>query len=132
MSFLLDTNICSFHFRKPEGLFSKLIQHSGRVFINSIVLAELYAWAYRRDDPSSLLVSIEAFVTDVPVLMFDNECAEVFGKTRGRLLAKGLSVNSIDLLIASVALKHSFTLVTANTQDFVNVPDLKLENWLPS
>jgi tRNA(fMet)-specific endonuclease VapC len=34
-----------------------------------------------------------------------------------------------DLLIASVALAHHATLVTANTRHFANIPGLKVEDW---
>jgi tRNA(fMet)-specific endonuclease VapC len=34
-----------------------------------------------------------------------------------------------DLLIACIVLAHDATLVTRNTKDFANVPNLKLENW---
>ena len=46
MSFLLDTNICSLHIRRPAGLAHRFMQHSGRLWISSLVLAELYAGAY--------------------------------------------------------------------------------------
>jgi tRNA(fMet)-specific endonuclease VapC len=42
----------------------------------------------------------------------------------------GIVVSPIDLLIASVALAHDLTLVTHNTADYQNIPDLRLEDWL--
>jgi len=33
MSHLLDTNICSAHFRRPGGLAPQFLQHAGRLFI---------------------------------------------------------------------------------------------------
>jgi tRNA(fMet)-specific endonuclease VapC len=33
-------------------------------------------------------------------------------------------------MIASVALVHDLTLVTHNTSDFQNVPNLRLEDWI--
>ncbi len=39
-------------------------------------------------------------------------------------------VPTTDLMIASVALVHDLTLVTHNTTDFRNVPDLRIEDWL--
>jgi tRNA(fMet)-specific endonuclease VapC len=33
-------------------------------------------------------------------------------------------------MIASVALVHDLTLVTHNTKDFENIPDLRVEDWL--
>jgi tRNA(fMet)-specific endonuclease VapC len=52
------------------------------------------------------------------------------GKTRGLLLQKGISVLTVDLMIASAALVHNLTLVTHNTADFQNVPGLRLDDWL--
>ena len=50
MSFLLDTNICSAHIRRPGGVAHSFIQHSGRLWMPTIVLAELYEQIC--DDPS--------------------------------------------------------------------------------
>jgi tRNA(fMet)-specific endonuclease VapC len=76
MSFLLDTNICSAHFRRPAGLAHRFIQYSGGLFIPTIVLGELYAWAYKRDDPAPLLHFInDDLLADVAVLDFDSPCA---------------------------------------------------------
>ena len=60
----------------------------------------------------------------------DETCAEEFGKVKGGLGQKGLSVSDMDMLIATVALVHNLTLVTHNTADFQNVPGLRLEDWL--
>jgi len=42
MSFLLDTNILSAHFRRPSGLAHRFFQYSGRLYTSSIALAELF------------------------------------------------------------------------------------------
>jgi tRNA(fMet)-specific endonuclease VapC len=131
MSFLLDTNTCSEHLRRPAGLIHRFVQHAGRLHIPTIVLGELYAWAYRRPNPAPLLTSIEmALLADVSVISYDETCAHEFGRVRGTLLKQGISVSSIDLMIASVALVHQLTLVTHNTADFRNVPGLRLDDWL--
>jgi tRNA(fMet)-specific endonuclease VapC len=131
LSFLLDTNICSAHLKRPAGLMHRFVQYSGRLFTSSIVLGELYAWAYRRVDPTPLVDAIENdLLQDVVVLPFDDDCGREFGRTRGQLLTKGIVVSRIDLLIASVALVHGLTLVTHNTADFQAVPGLSLDDWL--
>lgn len=107
MSFLLDTNICSAHLRKPAGLMHRFVQHSGRLYLPSIVLAELYAWAYRREDSAPILERIKNdLLVDVGLISFNGRCAEQFGLVRGTLLRQGVSVNRVDLMIASVALAH--------------------------
>jgi tRNA(fMet)-specific endonuclease VapC len=130
MSFLLDTNICSAHFRQKAGLTHRFLQYSGRLFIPSIALGELFAGAYHAVDPAPLLLKINQLLEDTAVLPFDQSCAEQFGKIRGLLLRRGISVNSTDLMIASIAIVHDLILVTNNTADFRNIPDLRLENWL--
>ena len=69
-------------------------------------------------------------VNEVRVIEFDHDSAREFGRIRAELLRSGISVSSIDLLIASVALIYDLTLVTNNISDFRNVPDLRLEDWL--
>ncbi len=131
MSFLLDTNICSAHLKRPAGLTHRFVQHSGRLYIPSMVLGELYTWAYRRDNPQRLVDVIENdLLAELVVLPFDDVCGRRFGKLRGELLNQGIVVSRIDLMIGAVALVHDFFLVTHNTADFVNIPDLRLADWL--
>ncbi|MFL5241125.1 MAG: type II toxin-antitoxin system VapC family toxin [Gemmataceae bacterium] len=131
MSFLFDTDICSYHLKRPSGLIHRFVQYSGRLHLPTIVLAELFAWAYRRPNPASLLQAMaKDLLPDVTVLDFDSDCAEQFGKTRGTLLQQGIQIPTTDLMIASVALVHNLTLVTHNTTDFQNIPVLRLDDWL--
>ena len=60
---------------------------------------------------------------------FDQPARE-FGKVKGELLQKGVSIPEVDLMIATAALVHNLTLVTHNTADFQNIPGLRLEDWL--
>ena len=131
MSFLLDTDTCSAHLKRPSGLMHRFVQHSGGLSIPTIVLGELYAWAYHRQNPGSIIQRIENdLLPDVALLDFDLDCAKEFGRVRGLLLQQGISVSKMDLLIASVALVHNLTVVTHNTVDYQNVPGLRLEDWL--
>ncbi|MGO8746743.1 MAG: type II toxin-antitoxin system VapC family toxin [Thermoguttaceae bacterium] len=130
MSFLLDTNICSAHMRRPGGLAHRFMQYSGRLAIPTIVLAELYAGAYRHPSPARFLGLIADLLREVHVFDFDTASAEQFGKLRGALLQKGVVVSTPDLMIAAVALVRDLTLVTNNTVDFRLIPRLRLEDWL--
>jgi tRNA(fMet)-specific endonuclease VapC len=131
MSFILDTNICSAHLRKPTDLTHKFHQYSGRLFLPSIVLGELYAWAYSRDNPNELLTLIaDELLNNLIVLPFDESAATEFGKIRGRLIRQGIKFSFMDLTIGSIALANDLILVTHNTADFRNIPNLRLEDWL--
>lgn len=131
MSFLLDTNILSAHLRRPAGLAHRFFQYSGRLYTSTVVLAELFVWAYNRPDPKKLLTGIdEMLFEEVSLLQYDRDCADKFGQVRIQLRQAGVEVPSVDLLIASVALVYDLTLVTHNTADFQNIPGLRLDDWL--
>ena len=83
----------------------RFVQHAGRLYLPTIVLGELYAWAYRRSDPMPLVTVIENdLLRDIVVLPFDEPCAKEFGQLRGTLMRQGISVSRLDLMIGSVAL----------------------------
>jgi tRNA(fMet)-specific endonuclease VapC len=131
MSFLLDTNILSAHLRRPAGLAHRFFQYSGRLYTSSVVLAELFVWAYNRPDPMKILKAIDVLLfQEVRMLEYDRDCANEFGRVRIQLRGSGIEVPSVDLLIASVALVYDLTLVTHNTADFGKIPDLRLDDWL--
>jgi tRNA(fMet)-specific endonuclease VapC len=116
--------------RRPAQLAHRFIQHTGGLAIASIVLAELYAGAYKHPNPPALLTLITDLLQEVKVLDFDSACAEQFGQVRGTVLQQGITVSRVDLLIASVALVHNLTMVTHNTKDYHNIPGLRLDDWL--
>jgi tRNA(fMet)-specific endonuclease VapC len=69
-------------------------------------------------------------LADVAVVSFDDTSAKEFGRLRGTLARQGVAVSRIDLMIAAVALTRNLTLVTHNTVDFENIPDLRVQDWL--
>ena len=90
MSFLLDSDICSAHLKRPAGLMHRFVQHAGRLHIASIALAELYVWAYRRQNAARTVRRVEEdLLADVAVVDFDAACAQEFGKVRAKLLGQG-------------------------------------------
>jgi len=130
MNFLLDTDICSAHMRRPAKLAHRFIQHTGQLAVSAITLAELYAGAYKHSQVNRLLALIADLLQEVQLIDFDALCAEKFGQVRGSLLQQGIVVPTADLMIASAALVHNLTLVTHNTADFQNVPGVRLDDWL--
>ena len=131
MSFLLDTCTISAHIRRPAGLQARFVQYSGRLYLSSVALAELYVLAYRLDDPTARLKAIDEVIRDeVGVIDFNVNCARVAGRLRAELLRRGVGVPPIDLLIGAVAVAYDLTLVTHNTNDFLPIPGLRLVDWL--
>jgi tRNA(fMet)-specific endonuclease VapC len=88
-------------------------------------------WAFARPNSAPLLNSIDQLLRlEISAIDFDYDCARQFGSLRFALRRKGVEVNTVDLMIASVALVYDLTLVTHNIIDFQNVPGLRVEDWL--
>lgn len=130
MSFLLDTNVISEHLRRPSGLTHRFVQHSGRLYTSTICLAELYVWAFRRDRSTPVVATLNQLLEDIVApLVFDNDCAEEFGRLRINLRSRGLGIDGMDLMIAATATLYDLTLVTHNTAHFQEIPGLRLRDW---
>lgn len=56
MIFLLDTDTCSAHMRRPARLAHRFIQYTGQLGVATVTLAELYAGAYKHSQVSRLLI----------------------------------------------------------------------------
>ena len=130
MSFLLDTDICSAHLKQSGALGSKLLQYTGRLYLSTVNLGELYVWALRAGAPPSRLRSLIDFLNDVVVLDVTEPIGRKFGELRAGLLDQGQPAPTLDLFIAATALVHDLTLVTHNGPDFRNVSGLRIDDWL--
>lgn len=64
------------------------------------------------------------------VVTFDDNAAAEFGKIQGELRRIGKPTGELDALIAVVASSRGDIVVTHNTKDFQNIPQLNLEDWL--
>ena len=65
---------------------------------------------------------------DQDILRFSERAASTFGELR----QQRVRIGSLDLKIASIALEHGATLLSANARDFDHIPGLRFEDWLHS
>jgi tRNA(fMet)-specific endonuclease VapC len=66
-----------------------------------------------------------SFFHAVNVILYDAETTKIFE----RLRKQGVRIGTQDLRIASIAIHRDAMLVTRNTRDFRQVPDLQLTDW---
>jgi tRNA(fMet)-specific endonuclease VapC len=76
--------------------------------------------------PYQELIGLLEFCSCWIVLPFDHVSARQFHD----LKAARIRIGTMDLKIASIALAHSATLLSANLRDFRQVPNLSVEDWL--
>lgn len=129
--FVLDTNVFIHiaNHASPEiaERFRKIPRRV--IALCSIVKAELFYGAFHSQRVDANLKLLQGLFEPLTSLPFDDRCAEVAGRIRADLRAKGTPIGGNDLLIAATALAHDAVLVTHNTREFSRVSGLRLEDW---
>ncbi|MFA7241019.1 MAG: type II toxin-antitoxin system VapC family toxin [Sulfuricellaceae bacterium] len=131
MRYMLDTNICIYlmHHHPPEVMkcFSKL--RFGEAVMSAITLAELrYGVERQPETRAHNQRALDALLTDVPALTFDENTATSYGVLR--MAVKSRQRDALDRLIAAHAVSTGCILVTNNEADFKDYPGLIVENWV--
>lgn len=130
--YLLDTNTCSYIFRKHPSSVARRLEQAGpgEIGLSTIVLAELHYGAARLPNADHLRAYIQEFAGGLTVVGWDAAAAEHYGEIRALLERAGAPLGSMDLMIAAHARSLDAVLVTNNQKHFRRVPGLKLENWI--
>lgn len=129
--YLLDTNIVIYVIkRRPAAVLSTFNQHTGRMAISSITLAELCHGAEKSTRMADNLRVIDDFTSRLDVLPYTPKAAQHYGSIRAALEKQGQTIGVNDLHIAAHARSEGLALVTNNLKEFARVPALQTENWI--
>ena len=136
---VLDTNhVSELTFRTTAGLrlLRRLDESKTDAAVTAVTVEEsLRGWLAeirRNTEPHRQIPAYERLVRQVEifaswlVLPWDRDAAtrfEVLSPLRQKVGAQ-------DLKIACICLAHGATLLTRNTADFAQIPQLRVENWL--
>jgi tRNA(fMet)-specific endonuclease VapC len=128
---MLDTNIVIYTIKnRPEYIRTLFNKHKEQLCISTVSLGELIFGAEHSRQIERNLADIEAMITRLEVLPFDNKAAYHFGQIRAELYQKGKPIGPYDMMIAGHARGYGLILVTNNMKEFSRVPGLMLENWI--
>lgn len=136
--FLLDTDIATLVFHKHERVLARMAKvDAGQIGLALVTRLEMHRGrieAVRKAATGlELLRAVdglgksETFLGQFEIVSIDQSAADQFDTLRA--LKKLNKMDRGDKLQAAIALAHGATLVTRNTKDYANVPNLKLENW---
>jgi tRNA(fMet)-specific endonuclease VapC len=129
--YLLDTNILSDLIRNPQGRVARRIAKVGETSVcTSIIVAAELRYGCARSGSTKLRKAVEDLLGEIDVLPFEAPADAGYGAIRAALEAAGTPIGGNDLLIAAHAQALGATIVTANSQEFRRVCDVKVENWL--
>jgi tRNA(fMet)-specific endonuclease VapC len=108
---LLDSSVVIRHFRGGRELLGAL-DNFEVFYLPYVVLAELYAGAYRSLRSERNLQQISSFLDAVDVLLPDEETPLVYGRVASELAQKGTPIPQNDIWIAAIALQTGLPLAT--------------------
>ena len=129
MPYLIDTDwVIDLLASVPEAiqLLDRLAQDG--IAISIITYMEAYQGVERSPHPEEAQNKLSALLDSLPVVPLSPAVAQRCARLRETLRKQGKRVNarSLDLIIAATALEYNLTLVTRNTEDYADVPGLKL------
>lgn len=131
MKYMLDTNICIYAIKhKPSVVIQNFMKHDPEeMCISSITYGELMHGVEKSQPAERNRVAMTLFLSPITILDFDGCAAEEYGRVRACLERKGRPIGPMDMLIAGHARSKKLVLVTNNTREFLQVEDLKVEDW---
>ncbi|MFP4373855.1 MAG: type II toxin-antitoxin system VapC family toxin [Spirochaetaceae bacterium] len=131
MTYLIDTNICTYLVReKDPELTQRFEEHRlYEIGVSAVTVAELQYGVAKSRQMERNRRALLRFLTPFDILPFDDKDAELFGILRARLEAQGSPIGPYDLEPAAQALARGLILVSNNEGEFRRVPGLRVENW---
>lgn len=129
--YLLDTNIASHVIRGDRLEISRRLASlpMEEIAISAVTEGELLYGLAKRNYPTILTERVKQFLLRVDVLAWDRDVTRAYADLRSSCEAKGVSLGSLDMMIAAHAVAVSAVLVTKD-KAFSRVSDpLKMENW---
>jgi tRNA(fMet)-specific endonuclease VapC len=128
--YLLDTNICIFHFKRKYNVQERL-QEIGykNCAISEITLAELIYGAECSADVEKNMNFINNFIRQIQVLPILN-VIEIYAKEKALLRKTGNMIDDLDIFIGATAIANNMILVTDNEKHFNRLSNIQIENWI--
>lgn len=128
--FVLDTNACIGLIKGNQSLLRRLRAHQpGDVAVSAVTVAELEFGVEKSLKRAENASALSQFLAPLVQLPFDSHAAQVYGRVRAALEARGEPIGPLDTLIGAHSLSVAATLVTRNTREFKRVAGLRTADW---
>ncbi len=128
--YLLDTNVCIAILNGNQQVLAHIREAGTQaLYICAPVKAELWFGACKSQRVAENQSRLRLLFDDLLSLHLDDIAAEHCGEIRAYLAKKGTPIGPYDIQIAAIARANGLILVTHNTNEFLRVPELKVEDW---
>lgn len=130
--YLLDTNICIYLIKNSYPFMTEKVfsYEPSDIAISSITVFELEYGAAKSKWGEETKRKLAVFLSPFTILPFSTEDAIAAGQVRAQLEKSGRPIGPYDTLMAAQGISRGLTVVTHNTNEFIRVPGIKLEDWV--
>jgi tRNA(fMet)-specific endonuclease VapC len=115
--------------RMAEQKLTALLQSGSSIAITAPTIFELFNGLAQSSKPAAELAKIHGVLHQQVRWTFDDASAEQGGRIYGELVRKGQPIDTIDAMIAGIALRHQEPVLTKNIKHFSRVSGLKVETY---
>lgn len=129
MAVLIDTDVAIELMRGNAYTLKCLQKCEEQLFLSSISVAELFFGAYHSQKVERNAQIVKRFIGELPRLTLTDMTGQIFGALKQHLRAKSTPVDTLDMLIASLAIENECKIATGNIRHFVKIEGLQLVNW---
>jgi tRNA(fMet)-specific endonuclease VapC len=130
--FILDTNTVSKSLKGGSTNLQRRFRQAppNSLFVSSIVAAELHYGIVKKGlEVSKIGRLVDMFLAKVEILPWTRLTAKFFAQLRTDSEAKGITVDMVDLMIATHAKEDGLTLVTNDAALLKLKPWIKVVDW---
>lgn len=131
MIYLLDTCTVSDFVKGQPGVLARVKATSPQLIaISAVTRMEIeFGLHLNPDRARKLMPLMDAFLSSIAILPFEDADARAAGVLRAALQKQGQPIGFYDVLIAGCALARGLVVVTSNLGEFQRVGGLQVESW---
>lgn len=131
MKYLLDTCTVSDFVKGQPGVLTRIKATSPQLIaISTVTRFEIeFGLQLNPDRARKLAPVMDAFLSSITILPFEDADAQAAGAIRAALQKQGQPIGAYDVLIAGCALARGMVVVTSNLGEFQRIGGLQVENW---
>lgn len=107
---LLDTSIVIHLFKNTDQLIR--LNSFDEVYVNSVVIGELYYGAYASANPQKHINQIQLFLDNCLIVYVSTDTALIYARLKAELRKNGTPIPENDIWIAASAIEHALSLFT--------------------
>lgn len=131
MKYLLDTCTVSDFVKGQSGVLARIKATPPQIIaISTVTRMEIeFGMQLNPDRARKLAPVMDAFLSSITILPFEDADAKAAGAIRASLQKQGQSIGAYDVLIAGCALARGLVVATSNLGEFQRIGGLQVENW---